>query len=280
MLVLREASGEDRPDMNRNGKALADFVDALQASGRYTFRREEARDELGGSEPAFRAAVRRLVEKRRLAVPRRGFFVVVPVEHRSAGVPPAPWFIDDLMAYLERPYYVGLLSAAALHGSAHQQPQEFQVVVGEPLRPSRVGRTRIRFVTKRNLAVTPVADIQTETGSMKVSTPEATALDLVMYCRLAGHLGNVATVLAEISEKLGGEELRRAAEAGAEMPSVQRLGHLLDLVGAEVLAEPLAALVVETKPRLVPLRPDRPRGRSRTDPRWRLVVNEKVAVDV
>jgi len=271
---------EDRPEMSRNGKALADFVDALQASGRYSFRREEARRELGGSEPAFRAAARRLVERRRLAVPRRGFFVVVPVEHRGAGSPPASWFVDDLMAHLGRPYYVGLLSAAALHGAAHEQPQEFQVVVGEPLRPSRVGRTRIRFVTKRKLAATPVTSVRTETGSMKVSTPEATALDLVAYCRLAGHLGNVATVLAELSEKLDAGELRRAAEAGAEMPSVQRLGHLLDLVGEETLAESLARLVAEMKPRPVPLRPDRPRGRGNADPRWRIFVNEKVAVDV
>lgn len=270
---------EDWPEMNRNGKALSEFVDALQASGRYTFRREEARHDLGGSEPAFRAAARRLVEKRRLAMPRRGFFVVVPVEHRSAGAPPASWFIDDLMVYMERPYYVGLLSAAALHGAAHQQPQEFQVVVGEPLRPSRVGRTRIRFVTKRGLAATPVADVRTETGSMKVSTPEATALDLVTYSSLAGHLGNVATVLAELREKLDAEELRKAAEAGAEMPSVQRLGHLLDLVGAQALAEPLARLVAESKPRLVPLRPDKPKGHGKAGPRWRLVVNEKVAVD-
>jgi hypothetical protein len=32
------------------------------------------------------------------------------------------------MKYLGREYYVGLLNAAALHGSAHQQPQEFTVI--------------------------------------------------------------------------------------------------------------------------------------------------------
>jgi hypothetical protein len=37
---------------------------------------------------------------------------------------------------------------------------------------------------------------------MRVSTPEATALDLVRYVTAAGHIGNVATVLAELSEKL------------------------------------------------------------------------------
>ncbi len=37
---------------------------------------------------------------------------------------------------------------------------------------------------------------------MRVSTPEATALDLVRFVTAAGHIGNVATVLAELSEEL------------------------------------------------------------------------------
>ena len=39
-------------------------------------------------------------------------------------------------------------------------------------------------------------EMKTETGAMRVSTPEATALDLLRYLEGAGHLGNVATVLA------------------------------------------------------------------------------------
>ena len=42
---------------------------------------------------------------------------------------PADWFIAELMQFLDLPYYVGVLSAAALHGAAHQQAQEFHVVV-------------------------------------------------------------------------------------------------------------------------------------------------------
>ena len=42
-------------------------------------------------------------------------------------------------------YYVGLLSAASLHGDGHQQPMELQVVAGTVLRSLTVGRVRIRF---------------------------------------------------------------------------------------------------------------------------------------
>src|SRR5207244_10392072 len=64
---------------------------------------------------------------------RRGFYVIVPPEYRVAGSLPAAWFIRDLMDYLRRPYYVGLLTAPSLHGAAHQAPQEFQVVTDRAL---------------------------------------------------------------------------------------------------------------------------------------------------
>ena len=55
--------------------------------------------------------------KRRLVVPRRGFFVIVPLEYRQSAAPPPDWYIDALMKSCGRQYYVGLLSAAALHGA-------------------------------------------------------------------------------------------------------------------------------------------------------------------
>jgi len=86
------------------------------------------------TEEAFRKAASRLAKKNRIVRIRSGFFVIVPLEYRAAGVLPAEWFIADLMNYLEQPYYVGVLSAAALYGAAHQQPQQFQVVTTAPQR--------------------------------------------------------------------------------------------------------------------------------------------------
>lgn len=85
------------------------------------------------------------------------------------------------MASLGDPYYVGLRSAAGLHGAAHQQPQEFQVVTARARRPMVAGRARIRFLVKRDPERASTAYVQTETGTgiMRVPTPESTALDLV-----------------------------------------------------------------------------------------------------
>ncbi len=258
---------------------LADLVDSYQASGRYVLRRTEAIRALGVSEEALKKSVQRLVGKRRLAVPRRAFLVIVPMEYRHAGAPPPSWFIDALMRYHDQKYYVGLLSAAALHGAAHQQPQEFQVVTEGQLPPVIAGRARIRFFVKRGVERTPTMEVRTETGSMRVSTPEATALDLIRYVRSAGHLGNVVDVLGELAERLDAARLVEAARLEGEVPSAQRLGYLLDRVGAVKLTTALASYVDEHRPRFTRLRPDRPAHGAEKDERWRVSVNENVEAE-
>ncbi len=135
----------------------------------------KAIQELAGHRDLAKKAVQLLVAKRRLAVPRRGFYIIVPMEYREAEAPPPSWFIDDFMKFLGQPYYVGLLSAAALHGAAHQQPQEFHVVTNKQLRRVDAGRARIRFFRKLHIERTPTMEVQTETGGMRVSsTPPST----------------------------------------------------------------------------------------------------------
>ena len=89
------------------------------------------------------------------------------------------WFVDDLMRHLGQPYYVSLLSAAALHGAAHQQPMVFQVVTATPTRAVHTGRVTIGFWMAGNAERMPAAELQTETGIMRVATPETAAFDLL-----------------------------------------------------------------------------------------------------
>jgi predicted transcriptional regulator of viral defense system len=261
------------------GKTLSELVDSYQATGRYVLTRDQALDALSISDEALKKAVQRLVVKRRLAVPRRGFFTIVPMEYREAGAPPPAWFIDELMRFSGQPYYVGLLSAASLHGAAHHQPQEFQVVTNKQLRPAVAGRARLRFFRKRHMEHVPTMEVKTETGAMRVSTPEATALDLLRYLEGAGHLGNVATVLAELAERMEGQRLVEVAKLDGELSSAQRLGHILDQVGADEIGAPLAAWVASLRPRFVPLRSDRSTRGATKDARWHVLVNEKVEAE-
>ena len=228
----------------------------------------------------LKKAVRRLAARNRLAVPRRGFYVIVPAEYREAGAPPPSWFIDDLMSHLGRPYYVGILSAASIYGAAHQQPQEFQVVIDIPQRPMTAGRSRIRFLVKSQLKRTPIREIKTETGTMRVSTPEATAFDLLRYVRNSGGLNNVATVLADLAESIEGRMLVEAARADGEIAHAQRLGYMLDLVGAGERINPLKNWINKVNPRNTPLKRDEPLRGCPVDSRFRVIVNFKVEADI
>lgn len=84
--------------MTKRG-ALADFVDDLQAGGRLTFTRDEAMASLGVTMPALKQAALRLAKRRRLISPRRGFYIIVPLEYRDDGAPPIDAWMGEMLRY-------------------------------------------------------------------------------------------------------------------------------------------------------------------------------------
>ncbi|MCX7020662.1 MAG: type IV toxin-antitoxin system AbiEi family antitoxin [bacterium] len=257
--------------------AMSTWVEQLQAIGCYTFTRARAESETERSFIATQTALRRLKEQGRIVSPKRGFYVVVPPEYRAAGSPPASWFIDELMRYLDQPYYVGLLSAAGIHGASHQQPMVFQVVTSKPTREMSTGRVVIRFWMNGRVKQMPVTEKQTETGTMRVATPETTAFDLVRYQAGAGHLSNAATVLAELAERMDARALVSLAHL-VRLPDVQRLGYLLDAVGQGDLAGPLAKWLEARKPRAIRLRSGEP-AEVEINRRWHVLPNAELEID-
>jgi len=266
---------------HRSFKNLASLISHLQGQGIYVLSRRDALQQLVCSPQALEAAARRLRKKGELVTPRRGLYITVPPEYRQAQAPPPTWFIDDLMKFHQQPYYVGLLSAAEIHGAAHQRPQEFQVITDRPLRPAKAGLARIHFYVKRHIEKTPTVKVKTHTGYIQVSTPEATAFDLVRYSNVVGYLDNVATLLAELAERMRSSRLVAVAKAGVELSIIQRTGYLLDHVGAGHLTNRLVAWVEKQKPRTIPIRPDKPSSSTNLkDDRWMVIVNEEVDPDV
>jgi len=258
--------------------AMSAWVEQLQSRGCYTFTRSEAESETERSSVAVQTALRRLKEQGRIVSPRRGFYVIVPPEYRVPGSPPASWFIDALMHHLDQPYYVGLLSAAAIHGAAHQQPMVFQVVTDKPMRETRAGRVTIRFSMNSKVEQMPATEIQTETGTMQVATPETTAFDLVRYQAAAGHLSNIATVLDELAERMDGQALVKIAHL-VKLSDAQRLGFLLDAVGKGDLAGPLAEWLKARKPRVTLLLSGAP-AQGEINERWRVRSNAELEIEL
>ena len=256
-----------------------DYLTALAAGGRYHFASREAQEALAVSADAAKLALNRLAKQKLVASPARGFYVVVPPEYRSLGCLPAEQFIPALMNRLKLPYYAGLLTAAQYHGAAHQRPQEFQVLIDGSRRPIACGAVRVAFISRKRAADVPVQSFNTPRGALLVSTPEATALDLVGYARHAGGLNQVATVLSELAERIDGEKLAAAAKT-APVPWAQRLGYLLERVGAGEKTSPLKAHVQEHARQSSALMPDAPRARAPRNEDWKLYVNADVEAEL
>lgn len=259
--------------------SAADYIDDLLASGRSVFTTDDAVKALGVSVPAARAALRRLKEKGALADPYRGFHVVVPPQYRRLGCRPAEQFIPQLMAHLGEPYYAALLTAARYHGAGHQAPMVFQVMVPKVRRGLECGEVRVDFVARQDMEQTPVIERNTETGTLRIASAEATALELVGYPQHCGYLDNVATVLAELADVLDGRALMDEARR-APLAWVQRLGFLLVNVEAEEVAAHLDAVVEERGAFPVALASWKDMTGAPRDPRWKVAVNIDVEPDL
>ena len=258
---------------------LEQWINGLQAKGRYAFLRGEAVSSSGLSPDAVKKALQRMARRGRVAKVKDYFYVIVPLEYAAAGAPPASWFIHDLMAAMRIPYYVGMLSAAGHHGASHQQPQEFQVITDRSIRPLVVARTRIRFFASKYVWQAAALEVKTPTGKMRVSTPETTAVDLVRFAKAAGHLDHVAIVLTELARLLDAKRLLDAVRAVGDVPNAQRLGFILDLVQRRRLTGSVHAWVQRQHARVVRLRPGRPIVGARLNRHWQVLVNGPIETE-
>jgi predicted transcriptional regulator of viral defense system len=252
-----------------------DYIAALAAKGRYDFGSRDAQRALGVSPAAAKLALHRLAKQGLVASPARGFYVIVPPEYRSLGSLPADQFIPSLMQRLGLTYYAGLLTAAQYHGAAHHRPQEFQVMVAKSRRAIVSGAVRVTFIVRKNIEAIPVQSFNTPRGNVLVSTPEATAVDLIGYPDHIGGLDQAATLLGELAESLDPEKLVAAAET-APMPWAQRLGYLLVKVGAGERTASLKSHVQQHARQFALLLPTASRADAVRDDDWKLIVNADV----
>jgi len=254
-----------------------ELPDLLLSRGQHVFTSEDAATLLGSGGDAVRKGLERLAAADQIVSPSRGLYVVVPPEYRSWATVPASHFIDAMMQALDRRYYVALLSAAEVHGAAHHAPQVFQVMVDRPVADRDLGRTRLRFVAGRHVADVDAEIRNTPTGTMRVASPELTAVDLVDHLAAAGGIDNAATILAEL-------ELTDAGALAAyarprERATARRLGWLLDFVESDLDLTSLRDVAAPGQGTPSDLRPGAPR-RGRTDPAWNVRVNVDVQPDV
>lgn len=262
-------------------KYLDSFIVEQRANGKYSFTTEGLHSVLGVSENALKKTLQRLKNQESVVMVRRGFYVIVPPEYRAKGIIPTSLYVNDLMKFLNRDYYVGLLNAAAYHGAAHQQPQNYSIITeGIALRPIKNDKVGIQFYIKKNWNKNDIVKRKVDTGYINISSPELTALDLISYYNEVGGFNRVATVIEELTEAIQPDKLVATAMQYDEISVVQRLGYVLECVLEEnELSNALYHYLEPIGHYPVLLRPQKKKPESMiTGNKWKIVPN--VAIDV
>ena len=224
----------------------------------------------------------RLRKSGAIAQPYKGYYVVIPPHYAAKGTVPPVYYIDHLMRYLCRPYYICLLSAAEMLGAAHQRPQRFSIMTVPPeVRMQR--QTSLDWNYRSSIPSGFLKERNSETGTVLISCPGLTSLDLIQYEHRIGGLSRAATVIEELSEQT---VWKGAAKSGlltlSTVATVQRLGYILENVlmnqsQAEELHHELKLLTPKLNRFRLSTR--KTAEGANLDKRWNIIVNTEIEID-
>jgi predicted transcriptional regulator of viral defense system len=207
---------------------IDDYLLKIRSKGRFSFTFEELNQAFDSSEQAIRRKLYRLNADNKIAIIRKDFYVVLPPEYAENGSLPIFLYIDDLMKYLGRDYYMALYTAASLYGAAHQQPMGYQVIVQSPMRAIVEKNTHINFLVRKAWEQEGIEKKKSAAGYFNVSSPELTALDFMSFNGKIGGISRIIPILEELIEEIKPSRMYKIASCYPQISSVQRLGYLYD----------------------------------------------------
>ena len=249
-----------------------------------TFSIEDARQAgLCSSEQILQNELSRLSANKTIANVYRGFYVIFPVQYVLRGSIPAPYYIDQLMNYLRKPYYVCMLSAAELLGAAHRRPQQFSVMTTFPKR-SVVSRRNVatEWFYREQIPEECIITKNTETGTIRISNALLTAADLVQYQQHIGGLARAATIIEELTEQIDIKKHFRLLVPFVKSVVWQRLGYLLEnIIEEKELADELYIQLrsVNHHIQYTPLSTTATSEYIARDSRWKININTQIEID-
>ena len=262
------------------------WIEDLPKKGKIVFSKEEiVRQFPDMSSNNIRNALYRLGKKRKIQSVWQDFFVVILPEYGLRGIAPPIEYIDQLMKYLDKNYYIALLSAAEFHGAAHQTPMEFFIITNSRiLRNKQKDDVKINFVTKKQIPILYITQFMTNSGYVNVSCPELTAFDLIIYEKNVGGINRIATVLSELAEEMNFENITEEFLKSLNVPVIQRLGYLFDLLNFEDLSNNLfqksknAGIKFRKYPLSV-LSEKKHLSDFQINEKWKIIINEEIDID-
>lgn len=249
-----------------------------------TFSLEEVKSDFADLSPQYiQTELNSLVKKTMIAAVYRGFYVIIPTHYVLRGTVPPLYYIDRLMNYIGKPYYVSLLSAAELSGAAHQRPQTCSVTTLLPQpRVSSKKNPLLTWTYRRKIDTDFLLTKNTETGTVKYSSPELTAVDLVQYSQSVGGLSRATTVLEELCEVMDINRITVKLCEYTTLATLQRLGYILEnILSRQAIADVIYERI-KSSGRKIPytaLNKEADIVRAKRDNKWKIIINSEIETD-
>jgi len=262
--------------MNNNKyNYLIEYFIKVQAKGRFTITLPELQKEFNLSKKALQQNLFRLKKKNIIAQIRQSFYVIIPPEYSHTGMLPVYLFIDDLMQFIKKDYYLGLFSAAALHGAGHQQPMNSQIIIKRPtLRNIKNQKLELDFFTKEIWNADDIIQKKTDAGYIKVSSPEYTLLDLIYYHKKNGGINRLLPILEDLIEEINQAKLSKTAKRFNHTTTIQRTGFILEKVfGLERTSNSLFKILKNKTLNKIPLSVSNKNKKGSLCDKWKIIIN-------
>ena len=267
--------------MKKQYQSLKEFLSSCVQEGRNSFGFKEAHAYHGGSKASVHQSLYRLVKAKTLFSPKKDFFVIVPPEHHKTGSVSSLWFIDAYMKEIGCSYYVGLLSAAALLGAGHQQPQVLQVLSQKQMTPIHKGEAHIQFYTTQKIDEQLLVLHKTPYGYVRVSSAALTILDLFRFPHASGYLNTMATVIVELADQVNRHDLKKVIEQYSKVTHVQRLGYMSSVLGLSKIEKLCENFILKQKRlNVVLLNHHLKNTEGNVDKKWSVFINDTIETDI
>lgn len=263
---------------------LHEWVNNRMVRGLYIFTKEDVLSiNLPISHQALQNSLSRLTERGIIMSPWQNFYVIIPMEYRLKGIVPPAFYISNLMKFLGRDYYVSHLTAAAYNGASHQRAMVFQAMVnGGPIRSGVKNGTNLEFTRRKQMPMSFVMQVKTQTGYMNVAGPELTALDIVDDEKKIGGLSRAAEVLMEMCPSMHWDETKLPLLPFFSIPTIQRLGFILEQIEEMDIANALFSLILQDKRamRKTWLKHSKESiAKANLNNRWKIIDNYQLEID-
>lgn len=225
--------------MNSKNNLNIDFIEFILKNGKKTFSFRELVNFKENNYNAAKQYIKYSVRRKSLKNLSDGFYAVYsPSEKDSGNISPAD-FINQLMTHKNINYYTGLLSASAFYGSAHFRPSVYQVIVGKQIHTPKKILEGINFHMKKHFPANCIIRQKGNYGYINYSSPALTAYDLIKYENESGTISNIILVVSEILPQIKISDIKNLLKNDLEIAYVQRLGFILEKLGAGRLSAPL-----------------------------------------